>query len=121
MVDDGPCHLGHPGLAEWEAGGGNPGDVGDPAQLEHLADPLAPGLLELQAGGERDEIGGQATPATAPFHRRQDVVLDRQPSEGLLALEGAADAVAGPPGDRPSGHVDTVEQDASRRSGVRNL
>ena len=69
---------------------------GQTAPLEHVGDLRAPLPLAAPPGGERDEVGDEAAAAAAPLERGEDVVLDREPAEGLHSLERAAKTLARP-------------------------
>src|SRR3981081_2935812 len=64
-----------------------------------------------------DQVGGEAATPASPFQRDKEVVFHRQPAEGLLALECAADPMTGTPGGRATGDVVLVEADRARPGG----
>ena len=75
-------------------------------------------LLAAAARWESHQVGRQAPTTAAPLERDEHVLLDRQRSEHLLALERAPDAVPGPPCCAPARDIVALIEDATRRWGT---
>ena len=73
------------------------GHRGQPAQVEHVRDTLAPLALASATTWKTEEVGGQSAAAAPPLESGEHVVRDREPAVRLDPLERAAQ-----PGERPA-------------------